>query len=96
MPSGDNSLITEEDEENDALRQEFNNILVVVRHEFADTTKAALIVWKDLGLRIVDEAQKRCMMEALAEDESCERTKIATYRMVHERTATRAALSSPD
>ena len=78
------------------MRQELNNLLKAARQEFTDTTEAARIIWKDLGLRIVDEAQLRCMMEAKAEDEDSERTKIAFWRMAHERTATRAALNSSD
>ena len=79
------------------MRQELNNLLKAARQEFTDTTEAARIIWKDLGLRIVDEVQLRCMMEAKAEDEDSERTKIATWRLVFERLATRtAALSSSD
>ena len=78
------------------MRRELNNLLAAARQEFTDTTKAARIIWKDLGLRIVDEAQLRCMMEAKAEDEDSERTNIATCRMAHERNATRAALNSSD
>ena len=35
-------------------------------------------------------------MEARAEDEDSERTKVATWRLLHERTATHAALNSSD
>ena len=71
-------MITFEEEPNAELRQVLNNLLAAARQEFTDTTEAARIIWKDLGLRIVDEAQLRCMMEAKAEDEDSERTKIAT------------------
>ena len=89
-------MITFEEEPNAALRQELNNLLTSARQESTDTKEAAQRITKDLLLRTVDEAQLRCMMEARAEDEVSERTKVATWRMAHERRATYAALNSPD
>ena len=78
------------------MRQELNNLLEAARQEPTDNTVVAQNLMKDLLECIVDEVQLRCMKEAKAEDEDSERTKIAIWRMIYERTATHAALSSSD
>ena len=88
LRNDDNSMVTVQEEMDGPMRQVLNNLLDAARQECTSSMEAALILEKNLVLRLAGEIQLRCMLEAKDEDAGSERHKIATWRLIYERIAT--------